>query len=140
VEPEDVSTAVAEAWNRADHDAFLALMHADAEAYLPRSVLEGGPPYRGLAGAAQLWADAFEVWQRFELESREVKDVGGVLILAWRVHCIPRGEGPPVDYDGYWVTELREGKISYWRPYLDRAEAFDAAETRAAAEKGRSRT
>jgi hypothetical protein len=36
-----------------------------------------------------------------------------------------------VDYDGYWVTELRDGKIAYWRPYLDRMEALGAAKDRA---------
>jgi ketosteroid isomerase-like protein len=120
-----------DAWNRSDQAAFLALLHSDAETFLPRSVLEGGPPYRGLEGAAQLWSDAFEVWERFEIESREVSAVGGVLIFAARVHCVPRREGPPVDYDGYWVTELRDGKIAYWRPYLDRMEALGAAKDRA---------
>jgi ketosteroid isomerase-like protein len=132
VDPEELHRAVADAWNRTDRDAFLALIHAEAETYLPRSLLEGGPPYRGLEGAAQLWSDAFEVWERFELEPREVGDVSGVLVLPLRVHCVPRREGPPVDYDGFWVTELRNGKIAYWRPYLDRTEALNAAQARAA--------
>jgi ketosteroid isomerase-like protein len=132
VDPEELSRAAADAWNRTDRDAFLALVHPEAETYLPRSLLEGGPPYRGLEGAEQLWSDAFEAWERFEIESHEVTTIGGVLIFALRTHCIPRMEGPPVDYDGYWVTELRDGKIAYWRPYLDRTEALEAAQTRAA--------
>lgn len=131
MDPEELNRALADAWNRTDREAFLSLVHPQAEAYLPRSLLEGGPPYRGLEGAAQLWADAFDVWERVELQSRGVKPVGGVRIFAWHVHCIPRGKGPPVDYDGYWVTELRDGKLAYWRPYLDQDEALDAAQARA---------
>jgi ketosteroid isomerase-like protein len=132
VDPQELNQAWADVWSRTDREAFLALIDSDAEMYLPRSLLEGGAPYRGLEGAAQLWADAFEMWERLEIEPREVRPVGGVLIFAYRAHCIPRGEGPPVDYDGYQVTELRDGKIAYLRPFLDRAEALDAAQARAA--------
>jgi hypothetical protein len=43
-----------------------------------------------------------------------VNSVGNVLILASRTRCIPREAAPPVAYDGYWVTALRNGKIAYW--------------------------
>src|ERR671918_218507 len=77
VEAEDLMKAFADAWNDADRDAFLALMHSEVEMYLPRSVLEGGAPYRGLEGAAQAFADGFDMWERFEIELREVSYVGG---------------------------------------------------------------
>ncbi len=107
-------------------------MHPNAECWLPRSALDGGAPYRGLEGAAQAWADGFDVWERFEVERRELLHVGEVLIDVVRVRCVPHGEGPPVVYDGHYVTELRDGMVTYWRPHLDRAEALDAAEARAA--------
>jgi ketosteroid isomerase-like protein len=130
VEAEELMKAFADAWTRADRDAFLALMHAEAEMYLPRSVLEGGPPYRGLEGAAQAFADGFDIWERFEVELREVSYVGDLLVAAYRSRQVPRGHGPAAEYDAYSVTELRDGKIVYWRPYLDRAEALQAAEAR----------
>jgi ketosteroid isomerase-like protein len=129
---EELVKALVDAWARADRDAFLALMHPDAESWLPRSALEGGAPYRGLQGAAQAWADGFDIWERFEGELREFRYVGDVLVAEFRVRCIPRGEGPPVEYDGHYVTELRDGKVAYWRPYLDRADAAADAEARAA--------
>jgi hypothetical protein len=74
-----------------------------------------------MAGSASRW-----MWRR------ELRYVGDVLIDMVRVRCIPRGEGPPVEYDGDYVTELRDGKVAYWCPYLDPAEAVTAAEARAA--------
>jgi ketosteroid isomerase-like protein len=128
---EELLRALADAWAQAGREAFLAVMHPDAEMWLPRSALEGGAPYRGLEGAAKAWADGFDIWERFEIERRELRTVGDVLIDLVHVRCFPRGEGPPVEYDGYYVTEIRDGKVAYWRPYLDRAEALDAAEARA---------
>jgi ketosteroid isomerase-like protein len=124
--------ALADPWNRADRDAFLGMMHPDAECWLPRSVLEGGAPYRGLEGAAQAWADGFEIWERFDATPRGFGWIGDVCIAEYRVRCFPRREGPPVEYDGHYVTEFRDGKVAYWRPYLDGAEALAVAEARAA--------
>jgi ketosteroid isomerase-like protein len=130
VEAEELMKAFADAWNHADRAAFVALMHPEVEMYLPRSVLEGGSPYRGLEGAAQAFADGFDIWERFEVELRQLSYVGGLLVVAFRSRQVPHGQGPPVQYDAYSVTELRDGKIAYWRPYLDQAEALQAAEAR----------
>jgi ketosteroid isomerase-like protein len=132
VDAEDLMKAFSDAWNRADRDAFLALMHSEVEMYLPRSILEGGAPYRGLEGAAQAFADGFDMWERFEIELREVSYVDDLLVAAYRSRQVPRGRGPTVQYDAYSVTELRDGKIAYWRPYVDRADALQAAEARLA--------
>ena len=102
--------------------------------YLPRSVLEGGSPYRGLEGAEQAWSDAFDLWERFEIETRGFDTIGEVFISVIRARCFPHREGPPVEYDGHWVMELRDGKIAYARPFLDRAEARRDAEARASQE------
>lgn len=130
MEAEELMKAFGEAWNRADADAFVELMHAEAEIYLPRSILEGGAPYRGLEGAAQAFADGFDMWERFHIELLELSPVGDLVVATWRNRLVPRGRGPAVQYDSYGVTELRDGKIAYLRPYLDRAEAFQAAEAR----------
>lgn len=129
---EKLGMAYLGAFVRRDREAFLALVHPEAEMYLPRSALEGGPPYRGLAGAVQLWADAFDLWERFEGETRAVEAVGDVFVFTYRVTCFPYREGPPVQYEGHYVTEVPDGKIVYSRPYLDWAEAQRDAEARAA--------
>jgi ketosteroid isomerase-like protein len=129
---EDLASAWADAFAGADRDAFLGLMHPDVEMYLPRSALEGRDPYRGSTGAAQAWADAFDLWQRFEVEPLGFDAAGDVLILAYRARCFPRREGPPVDYVAHNVIEPRDGKIVYSRAHLDPSEARDDAEARAA--------
>jgi ketosteroid isomerase-like protein len=111
-------------------------MHPQVEMYLPRSVLEGGAPYRGLPGAERAWADAFDLWERFESEERGVDVFGDVFIAHLRVRCFPHREGPPVEYDGHYVMEPRDGKIVYSRPYLDREEARRDAESRSARKSG----
>jgi ketosteroid isomerase-like protein len=128
---EDLARAWADAFARADRDAFLGLMHPDVEMYLPRSALEGGDPYRGSTGAAQAWADAFDLWERFDVELRGFDASSDGLIFVYRARCFPRGEGPPVDYLAHNVIELRDGKIIYSRPHLDPNEARDDAEARA---------
>lgn len=127
---QEIGRAYGDAFVGRDRDAFLALIHPEAELYLPRSVLEGGPPYRGLEGAAQAWDDAFDLWDRFEAEDRGFNAIGDVFIVHFRVRCFPHREGPPVDYDGHYVMELRDGLISYSRPYVDRDEALRDAESR----------
>jgi ketosteroid isomerase-like protein len=127
-----VVRAFADAFASGDRDAFLALMHPEAEMWLPRSVLEGGPPYRGLKGAAQAWDDAFDLWERFEFEEPSFDALGDVFITHVRVRCFPHRGRPPVEYDGHNATELCDGKISYWRPYVDRDEARRDAEARSA--------
>jgi ketosteroid isomerase-like protein len=129
---EDLARAWADAFARADRDACLGLMHPYVEMYLPRSALEGGEPYRGLTGASQAWADAFDIWERFEFEPLGFDTAGDVLVFTYRARCFPRREGPPVDYVAHTVIELRDGKIFYWRPHLDSSKARDDAEARAA--------
>lgn len=128
---EEVGRAFGDAFADSDRAGFLALMHPKVEMYLPRSVLEGGPPYRGLDGAEHAWSDAFDLWKRFEVETRSFEVIGDTFILVNRARCFPHREGPPVEYDGHWVIELRDGKIRYARPYLDGAEARRDAEARA---------
>jgi hypothetical protein len=131
--PEDRVTAWFDAFADADRDAYLSLIHPGAQMWLPRAALEGGEPYRGIDGAGRAWDDAFDVWERFEYEPRELDAIGGVLIVGVLVRCFPRREGPTVEYLGYNVTELRDAKIVYWRPYLERAEAQADAEARSKA-------
>lgn len=119
VRPEELITALYDAWSRGDRDAFVALVHPQAEISLPRRLLKDGSPYRGLKGAEHLWEDARKIWDRFEIESCEVQPVGSLLILAAHARCTPHGEGSPMDYDGLWVAELRDGKLAYWCPYLE---------------------
>jgi ketosteroid isomerase-like protein len=133
---EEMGRAFSDAFVHADRDAFLGLIHPQIEMYLPRSVLEGGAPYRGLSGAERAWADAFDLWEKFETEVRGVDVFGDVFIAHYRVRCFPHREGPPVEYEGHYVTELLDGKIVYSRPYLERDEAQRDAESRSAQRSG----
>jgi ketosteroid isomerase-like protein len=63
-------------------------------------------------------------------------ELDDVFIAHLRVRCFPHREGPPVEYDGHYVMELRDGKIVYSRPYLDREEAQRDAESRSARRSG----
>jgi ketosteroid isomerase-like protein len=87
---------------------------------------------RSACRAGQAWADAFDLWERFESEERGFDVMGDIFVAHLRVRCFPHREGPPVEYDGHYVMELRDGKISYSRPYVDRAEARRDAEARSA--------
>ncbi len=129
-------TAVADAWVaiwvNGDRDGFVELFHPDAELYLPRSVIEG-TAYRGHDGVARAFDDAFDMWERVEIVGSwsEVCSRGELSLSKSRPRMHPRGGGPVVEYDAYWLLELRAGKIAYAHPYQDEREALAAFEQRA---------
>ena len=69
----EIALAVADAWNRGDHEAFLAVWDEEAEFYPLRAQLEG-KSYRGHDGLERFIAEMTEQRDavRFEIEgSRE---------------------------------------------------------------------
>ena len=66
-------------------------------------------------------------WSHYRDEIDEIIDAGEVVVAAVRVHGRGRKSGMEISQRLFHVIELRGGKISYMREYLDAKQAFEAA-------------
>ena len=128
---DEVSAGWTAAWVNADREAFLELFHPGIELYLPRSALEG-TVYRGLEGADRAFSDGFEAWERLEIVEPVtiVRSLGDWYLAKGRPRLHPRGPGPAVEYDAWWLFRVDAGKIAYAHPYQDDRVALAAFEAR----------
>ena len=117
----------ADAFNRHDLEAFLALCDPDLEFYSRLAAVEGGGPYQGHDGIRTWWENLHGAWRDFSLGVQEVRDLGDVTLTYLRL----RGRG--MDSDAPWeqaqwhVVEWGNEKAIRWRTFLSEAEALEAA-------------
>jgi len=57
----------------------------------------------------------------------DVRNSGDQVVATVRVGGLTRGSGVPFDHTWGYVCETKDGKLSYFRAYFDRAEALKAA-------------
>jgi uncharacterized protein (TIGR02246 family) len=122
-EIEQIARAVADAWNRMDEDEFTQLFTEDVEFYLPRNLLEGGG-YEGHEGIRRAMADARESWDEVTVDLKDVAAAGDRAVMHMHVMNRSHGEGPVLEYEGWWALRLRDGLIAYCRSHLDEADAL----------------
>ena len=114
----------ADAFNRRDLDASLALVDDDVEA-LPRAAsMEGS--YHGHEGIRRWWASLLGTFPDFQAEIRELRDLGDLTLAVLRVRGRGAGSDTPVDAAAWHVTRFRDGKCIAWRVYTSEREALDA--------------
>ena len=121
----EVVRRLAEAWNRSDVEAFLALFHSECEVVFPPEVPEPGPLH-GLVELRQ-WAEGFlTAWEFHHAEVVEIVDAGDSVVAM--LHLIGRGidSGLEMDETDAHVFTLRDGKVVCWQNFNDRAEALKA--------------
>jgi ketosteroid isomerase-like protein len=97
----------AEAFNRRDLDAFLALNDADVEFTSRFAELEGGGPYRGHDGIRSWWENVCGIWSDVSVEIGEARDLGDVIVTRLRF----RGHG--IESDAPW--EQTQWQVAEWR-------------------------
>jgi ketosteroid isomerase-like protein len=116
-----------EAVQRGDVPAALAYIHPDVKV---RPSLVGGlegTVYTGLDGYRQFLDDVDSMWEDFQVEIQEVRDLGDTVVVLG--HTWGRGrEGIVVDDPGGWVFGMRDGKIHRFRSFNTWEEALGAAE------------
>ena len=117
--------AAMEAFNRRDGEGFGALLASDAEIVPVRAVLEG-TVYRGPDAAAQYCAAVDESWENLRWEIEEIRDGDGWILALGRIRGGGRGSGAAIDARAGWVARFRDGLITSFHTYADRAEALEA--------------
>jgi ketosteroid isomerase-like protein len=121
----EVMRAAIEAFNRRDGEAFGAQLASDAEIVPVRAALEG-TVYRGPGAAAQYCAAVDESWENLRWEVEEIRDGGSWVLALGHIRGGGRGSGIAIDARAGWVARFREGRITSFHTYADRAEAFEA--------------
>ena len=117
----------ADAFNRRDLDAILALADPDVE-FTSRLVgVEGGGPYRGHDGLCSWWEDLLGVYPDFRGKIEDVRDFGDVTVARLRLRGHGTGSDAPIEQTSWFVIEWRDNKAIWWRVVLSESEALEAA-------------
>ena len=113
------------AFNKRDWGAFSAELDPEVE-YMP---VEEHAVYRGPEAVRQYTQRWLEAWDTFSLEAEEVEStpVENRAFSAIRLRGAGKGSGVGIDQRGFWVYELRGGRIYRISEYSDRVEALEAA-------------
>jgi ketosteroid isomerase-like protein len=118
-DPAAVVLTFVKAFSAEDLEALASVLHPDVVIHSSRG------PRRGI-DAALAWAtrvDSGELRQRIELEHIDVAGERAVALV--RRQWWWRGEDELAREDEMaWLFELRDGLVSIWRPFEDRAEAL----------------
>jgi ketosteroid isomerase-like protein len=123
----ELTYRMADAIDRRDLDAYLALNDPDVE-FIPRILeVDGGGSYRGHDGVRSWWENVFGVFPDFRGEIEELRDLGDVTVARVLLSGQGMGSAAPTENDAWLVTEWRDGKAIWWRVCRSEAEALEAA-------------
>ena len=114
--------------NEGDLDVRDELITSDFE-WVPAmgTAVEGGS-YRGREGLETFFGELLDTWQQYRMVADELRDLGDRVLVLGRIEGRGKGSGVPVDAQYGMVCDLRDGRISRVRSYLDQGEALRAAE------------
>jgi ketosteroid isomerase-like protein len=121
----EVMRTAMEAFNQRDGQALNALLGADAEIVPVRAAVEG-TVYRGTGAGEQYCRAVDAAWENLRWKVDEMShDDGWVLAVGW-IRGVGRESGAAIDARAGWVAHLRDGLITRFQTYADRAEALEA--------------
>ncbi len=123
---ERVVREVFAAFARRDLPAILACCAPDVEFWPEGTGAQSGrsrtEPYRGHAGMAEYLADVEAVWERLEVEPRDLR-VAGAGVIAFGHASGRMRAGQDVEIPVIWVLKLRGGLLSFGRAVRTEAQA-----------------
>jgi hypothetical protein len=121
----ELALAFADAFNRCDWDAFVALVDDEVEIESRLVAMEGG--YHGLEGLRRWWDNFLGTFPDYTVEIEELRDLGDVTLG----HVRGWGHGAASDtpiVDPFWQPlRWRDGKCVWWRNCSTEEEALEAA-------------
>ncbi len=119
----------ADAYNRRDPDAWVAVWSPDCEwhPFLTARV-EGDPGYHGHNGMRAWFEDVDEMFSEMHVELGRFRQVGDRLLVLGQMTATGRVSGVAVSSEVAWVMELRDDKLRRGWAYMSHEEAARAAE------------
>ena len=115
-----------EAFNARDLDGFSDRTTPDFE-WSPSMVAIEGEVFIGRTGIETYFGRMIDGWDTFRVDAGELRDLGNRVLWSGRLEGRGRISGAPVSAPLDILYELRDGKISQMRSFLDHDEALKAA-------------
>jgi Ketosteroid isomerase-related protein len=122
----EIARRAIEAFNRIDVDVFTALTTPDFE-WSPSMVAIEGEIFLGHEGIEKYFASLGNAWEDFHILRDEFRDHADVVVMLGELRGRGKNSGVTVDAPLGMVFDLRGGRISRIRGYLDHADALQAA-------------
>ena len=118
---------VIDAFNGRDADAIFECVTPDIEWFPAVPVSFGGGVLRGREGIESYLRDVSDTWAEYRVLSEDFRDLGRdqVLVLS-RVQGRGASSGGRIDEAMGQIFDIRDGKVSRVRTYLDHGEALKA--------------
>jgi ketosteroid isomerase-like protein len=115
-------------FNERDFDALDDLFTEDFE-FIPylAAVVEKTTTYRGRDELRQYLEDAEAVWENFEVQVDEIRDLGDRAVAFGEIRGRGRGSGLDTRVPLAWVVGFHEGKMRRVQSYGDTSDALEAA-------------
>jgi limonene-1,2-epoxide hydrolase len=101
------------AWLAQDVDAYLACWHDDMRIEMPSGTIDGAARYRKLVEASFAWAAPVS----FDVHHLAVDPDASVVFADWTIRARRREDDAVVEWRGLSVSELRDGRIVWWREH-----------------------
>lgn len=116
-----------DAINRRDIDTLAGMTIPDFEWFPVFAARVEGDVYRGREGIEAFLGEVDETWEEFRPVPEEYRDLGDRVLALGRLRTRGRASGAPSDSPWGGVYDLRDGKVSRIRTFLDHDEALRAA-------------
>ena len=123
----EIVKVLMDAVNRRDIDTFAGVTTEDFEWFPVFAARVGGDVYRGREGIEAFLGEVDETWEEFRPVPEEYRDLGNRVLGLGRLKTRGRASGVPSDSPWGGVYDIRDGKISRIRTYLDYDEALRTA-------------
>jgi ketosteroid isomerase-like protein len=123
----EIVKALMRAVDRRDIDAFAAVTTPDFEWFPVFAARVEGDVYVGREGIATFLGEVDETWEEFRPLPEEYRDLGDRVLGLGRLKTRGRASGVPSDSPWGGIYDVRDGKVSRIRTYLDHDEALRAA-------------
>jgi ketosteroid isomerase-like protein len=123
-------------WNTREFEALIPFVTEDV-VWRPATMtaVEGGS-FEGVDGLRQFFDEWDRTWRVWEVEPREIREVGNHVLVLGHVHAEGRESGLALDQPAAYLFEFRDGLLARGTTYFDLDEAIAAAEERNGAEGG----
>jgi ketosteroid isomerase-like protein len=121
----EIFQSVLEAFNDEGIEGVLPYFADDVEVYDPD--LPGDGTYRGKDALRRLLQVMLTGAERTEVRGYDLLPAGNRVVALTRTYSRAEGGNPEVEVRDAHTMTFREGKITYWRLYIDRTEALTDA-------------
>ncbi len=112
--------------HREDPDDLFAHLDPDVEVHPLTGAMLEDVAYRGYSGVRRWLEDVAAYWDAMWVRAERFLDAGDSVVVLGGVYGRGKKSRVPIEGPAAWVCQLRDGRLSYVRIYLDHASALRA--------------